>query len=78
MAIRLQQMHPALVHFPIALLPLSIGADLLGCVTGSTSLHSFGQKAIGAHLAACRQPAAAGAAFREAIGDQAALPGQGQ
>lgn len=46
MAIRLQQMHPALVHFPIALMPLAIGADLLGCMTGSTSLHSFGQKAI--------------------------------
>lgn len=47
MAIHLQQMHPALVHLPIALLPLAVGADLLGCVTGSKSLHSFGQKAIG-------------------------------
>lgn len=46
MAIRLQQMHPTLVHFPIALLPLAVGADLLGCLTGSKWLHSFGQKAI--------------------------------
>jgi uncharacterized membrane protein len=46
MAVRLQQMHPALVHFPIAVLPLAVGADLLGCMTGSKSLLSFGQKAI--------------------------------
>ena len=46
MAIRLQQMHPALVHLPIALLPLAVGADLLGCITGNKSLLSFGQKAI--------------------------------
>lgn len=47
MAIRLQQMHPALVHLPIALLPLAVGADLLGYSTGNKSLLSFGQKAIG-------------------------------
>ena len=46
MAIRLQQMHPALVHLPIALLPLAVGADLLGRMTGNKSLLSFGQKAI--------------------------------
>ncbi|MBG6078175.1 MULTISPECIES: DUF2231 domain-containing protein [unclassified Polaromonas] len=46
MAIRLQQMHPALVHLPITLLPLAIGADLLGCLTDNRSLHSFGRKAI--------------------------------
>jgi uncharacterized membrane protein len=47
MAIRLQQMHPALVHLPITLLPLAVGADLLGRMTGNKSLLSFGQKAIG-------------------------------
>jgi uncharacterized membrane protein len=46
MAIRLQQMHPALVHLPIALLPLAVGADLLGRTTGNQTLLSFGQKAI--------------------------------
>lgn len=47
MAIRLQQMHPAIVHFPITLLPIAVGADLLGCIAGSESLHGFGRKAIG-------------------------------
>jgi uncharacterized membrane protein len=46
MAIRLQQMHPALVHLPVALLPLAVGADLLGRVTGDQALLSFGRKAI--------------------------------
>lgn len=39
-------MHPAMVHLSITLLPLAVGADLIGCATGSKSLHSFGQKAI--------------------------------
>lgn len=46
MAIRLQQMHPAIVHLPIALLPLAVGADALGRATGNRGLLSFGQKAI--------------------------------
>lgn len=46
MAIRLQQMHPALVHVPVALLPLAVGADLIGGLTGNRSLMSFAQKAI--------------------------------
>jgi uncharacterized membrane protein len=46
MAIGLQEMHPALVHFPIALLPLAVGADAVGSLTGSESAFSFGQKAV--------------------------------
>jgi uncharacterized membrane protein len=46
MAIRLQEMHPALVHLPIALLPLAVGADVIGSLTGNESVLSFGQKAI--------------------------------
>lgn len=46
MTIRLQEMHPALVHFPIALLPLAVGADAVGSLTGSRSALSFGQKAV--------------------------------
>ena len=47
MAIQLQEMHPALVHLPIALLPLAVGADVIGSMTDNESLLSFGQKAIG-------------------------------
>lgn len=44
MAMRLQEVHPALVHFPLALLPLSIGADLLGRVTGNDALSDLGRR----------------------------------
>lgn len=46
MVIRLQQMHPALVHVPITLLPLAVGADLVGRLTKNESLSWFGQKAV--------------------------------
>lgn len=46
MAIQLQQMHPAFVHLPITLLPLTVGADFLGCLTGKDSLHGIGRKTI--------------------------------
>jgi uncharacterized membrane protein len=45
MTIRLQEMHPAIVHVPIAFLPLSVGADLLGRTTNEPLL-SFGRKAM--------------------------------
>lgn len=44
MSMRLQELHPALVHFPIALLPLSIGADALGRVTGSRRWLELGRQ----------------------------------
>lgn len=43
MSMRLQEVHPALVHFPIALLPTSIVADALGRATGSRSLLELGR-----------------------------------
>lgn len=46
MTMRLQEVHPALVHFPITLLPLAVGADLLGRVTGSESLREVGRHAM--------------------------------
>lgn len=45
MAIRLEQIHPMLVHLPIALLPLSVGADALGRATSNEALMSFGKTA---------------------------------
>ena len=40
---RLQELHPSIVHFPIAVLPIAIGADLLGRVTGSRALSEVGR-----------------------------------
>ena len=56
MTVRLQEIHPSLVHFPIALLPVSIGADLIGRATGNrglleTARNTIGIAAVGSALA---------------------------
>lgn len=43
MAVRLNEIHPSLVHFPIALMPAALGADLLGRATGSERLSDAGR-----------------------------------
>lgn len=43
MAMRLQELHPSLAHYPIAFLPLAVGADTLGKVTGSRTLLQMGR-----------------------------------
>ncbi|CAN5684214.1 hypothetical protein BH23GEM8_BH23GEM8_02790 [soil metagenome] len=40
---RIQEIHPALVHFPIALIPTSLAADALGRATGSRALMEVGR-----------------------------------
>jgi uncharacterized membrane protein len=42
MAVRLNEIHPSLVHFPIAIMPVAIGADLLGHVTGASGSTTSG------------------------------------
>jgi uncharacterized membrane protein len=44
MSMRLQEVHPSLVHYPLALLPTSLTADLLGRVTGSSALLELGRQ----------------------------------
>src|SRR4051812_28634577 len=46
MAMKLHEVHPALVHFPLALFPISIGADLVGRVTGNDALMNVGKKTL--------------------------------
>jgi uncharacterized membrane protein len=44
MAVKLHELHPSLVHYPLALLPLSIGADVLGSATGNEQLLDLGKR----------------------------------
>jgi uncharacterized membrane protein len=46
MAMRLQEVHPALVHFPIALLPTTLVVDALGRATGNGTLLAAGRAGI--------------------------------
>lgn len=48
MGMQLQEVHPALVHFPIALLPLAIGADALGKLGRNQELSTIGKWGIAA------------------------------
>jgi uncharacterized membrane protein len=47
MSLRLHELHPMLVHFPLALLPLAVAADLAGRATGRRGLLGLGRGAIG-------------------------------
>src|SRR5690242_5445918 len=60
MPMRLQEVHPAMVHFPIAFLPIAIGADLLGRLTGSRTLMTLGKAAIGIAAAGAATAATTG------------------
>ena len=57
---RLNELHPSLVHFPIALLPVAIGADLLARVTGSRRLADTGRALMPIAAASAAISAAAG------------------
>lgn len=46
MTIRLQEMHPAIVHLPISLMPVAITADALGRATGNRGLLETGRRTI--------------------------------
>jgi uncharacterized membrane protein len=57
---RLNELHPSLVHFPIALMPVAIGADLLARVTGSRRLADLGRMLMPVAAASAAVSAAAG------------------
>jgi uncharacterized membrane protein len=46
MAMRLHELHPSLVHFPLAFYPFSLATDTIGRLTGSRSLLNCGRMGI--------------------------------
>lgn len=44
MPMRVQEIHPALAHFPIALIPTAVAADLVGVLTGDRALMETGRR----------------------------------
>ena len=67
MSIGLQEMHPAMVHFPIALLPLSLGADVLGRLTGDYALLEMGRRTMPLAAAGAVTAAAFGLIAQQAV-----------
>jgi uncharacterized membrane protein len=67
MAIRTHEVHPAIVHFPITLLPVAIGADLLGRATNSETLREIGRWAMPLTAASAAVSAATGLVAQEEV-----------
>lgn len=67
MAVRLQEVHPSLVHLPLAFLPLAVGADLAGSVTDTPSLHELGKRAVGLAAASALVAATTGLIAQEEV-----------
>jgi uncharacterized membrane protein len=44
MPMRVHEIHPALAHFPVALVPTAVGADVVGSLLGDNSLQEVGRK----------------------------------
>ncbi|MEW5926107.1 MAG: DUF2231 domain-containing protein [Gemmatimonadota bacterium] len=63
---RLQELHPALVHFPIALLPTALAADALGRLSGSETLMETGRRIMPAAAASAAAAGVAGLISQQA------------
>jgi uncharacterized membrane protein len=71
MTMRLQEIHPALVHAPIVLLPVSIVADTLGTVGGSPTLREVGRRTMPLAAASSLLAGLAGFVAQEAVSTDA-------
>lgn len=67
MPMRLQELHAALVHYPIALLPVALGADVLGALTRSETLRQVGRVGIALGAGSAAVSAVAGLVAQEAV-----------
>ena len=67
MAIRTHEVHPAIVHFPITLLPIAVGADLLGRATRSPALREVGRWAMPLTSASAAVSAVTGLVAQEEV-----------
>jgi uncharacterized membrane protein len=67
MAVRTHEVHPAIVHFPITLLPVAVGADLIGRATGSRTLAEVGRWAMPLTAATAALSAVTGLVAQEEV-----------
>ena len=67
MALRLHEIHPSIVHFPLALFPTAVLADLAGRLTGSTALMRLGKRLMPVAAGSALASGAAGLVAQEAV-----------
>lgn len=63
---RIQELHPALVHFPITLLPSAVAIDALGRATGNETLLETGRRGMAAAAVGAAVAGVAGLIAQEA------------
>jgi uncharacterized membrane protein len=66
MSMRPQELHPAMVHFPIALLPVAVGVDALGRATSNDGLLEAGRRGIAVAAVSAALAGVAGLIAQEA------------
>ena len=64
---RLQEVHPSIVHFPIALLPVALGSDALGALVKSDALLGAGRRLMPVAAISAVFAAATGLVAQEAV-----------
>lgn len=67
MAIRIHELHPTLVHFPLALFPVALLADIAGRLTGHRGLMKLGSRLMPVAAASGGVAAATGLVAQEAV-----------
>ena len=67
MPMRVQEVHPAIAHFPVALLPTAVAADLIGTLTDNHSLMEIGRQLMPVAAASVAATDIAGFAAQEAV-----------
>lgn len=74
MTTRLHVLHPMLVHMPLALMPVAVGADVLGKFSGRRGLCELGRRSMGLAAAGAVVSSLSGLVAQEAVdlkGDEA-------
>jgi uncharacterized membrane protein len=67
MPMRVQEVHPAIAHFPVALLQTAVAADLIGRLTDNQSLMDMGRHLMPVAAASVAATGVAGFAAQEAV-----------
>lgn len=67
MPMRVHEVHPAIAHFPVALLPTAVAADLVGRLTDNESLMDMGRQLMPVAAASVALTGVAGFAAQEAV-----------
>jgi len=67
MALRIHEVHPSLTHYPLVLFPVSVVADLIGCLTGRRFFNRLGGTLMPVAAASGVVTAAAGLVAQSAV-----------